>query len=218
MDPITPDSTAPSSTSRTVVAFFKDRVNAESAVQDLRAAGFTDDQLGIATRQEIEAEAGRPATDAGSTAVTGAASGGVLGGLVGLLAGAGALVIPGLGPVLAGGILTSILAGAGIGAAAGGVIGALMGMGVPEEQARRLDTALRAGGTIVAVSTGTRTQEAIRILEVHQGDVGQRETGHTAAATTSGAWRRGYYDGPERRHRETPVAYAGPERRQLAGR
>ena len=212
-----PEDTPGTTTSRTVVAFFRDRVNADSAIQDLKAAGFTEDQLGVATRHEAAEPTTRPATESGSSAVTAAASGGVLGGLVGLLAGAGALMIPGLGPVLAGGILTSTLAGAGIGAAAGGLIGALMSMGVPEEQARRLDTALRSGGTIVAVSAGYRTSEAIRMLELHQGDVGQTSAtpSGTVRALEGVRSRHGYYDGPERRRRQSVAAYAGPERRQV---
>jgi len=43
----------------------------------------------------------------------GAVGGGVLGGIVGLLAGVGALVIPGIGPIIAGGALASTLAGTG---------------------------------------------------------------------------------------------------------
>ena len=47
--------------------------------------------------------------------------------MIGLLAGVGALAIPGIGPIIAGGALASTLAGAGIGAAAGGLLGALWG-------------------------------------------------------------------------------------------
>ena len=62
---------------------------------------------------------------------------------MGVLAGIGALAIPGVGPIIAGGALASTLAGAGIGAAAGGLLGALVGLGIPEEEARYYETGLR---------------------------------------------------------------------------
>ena len=73
-----------------------------------------------------------------------------------LLAGVGALAIPGVGPIIAGGALASTLAGAGIGAAAGGIIGALAGMGVPEEDARHFERGFQQGGVLVTVAAGGR--------------------------------------------------------------
>ena len=95
----------------------------------------------------------------------GAAGGGVVGGLIGLLVGAGALVIPGLGPVLVGGALASVLGvtgatavvGAGVGAATGGILGGLVGSGISEEEARYFDESFRGGGTLVTVSAGARS-------------------------------------------------------------
>ncbi|HJR16227.1 MAG TPA: general stress protein, partial [Gemmatimonadales bacterium] len=125
-------------TSGTVVGLFKNQVDAEKAIRRLKDAGFSDSQIGVAMRdrgqqQELIEGTG---TQAAEGAATGAISGGVLGGVIGLLAGVGALAIPGVGPIIAGGALASTLAGAGIGAAAGGLLGALMGMGIPEEDAR----------------------------------------------------------------------------------
>jgi len=106
---------------------------------------------------EIE---GQNDTAAGATA--GAVSGGVLGGLLGAAA---ALLIPGLGPVIAGGILAATLGGAAIGALAGGLVGALTHLGVPEEEARYYQDELNAGKTIVTVHTRRdRFEEAVAIL------------------------------------------------------
>ena len=114
------------------------------------------------------AEERRLATDtgtkAGEGAAAGAVGGGVVGGVLGLLAGVGALAIPGIGPIIAGGALASTLAGAGIGAAAGGLIGALIGMGIPEEDARYYETGLREGGILVTVDAGAAAVDARRIL------------------------------------------------------
>jgi uncharacterized protein (TIGR02271 family) len=116
-------------------------------------------------------------TQAAEGAATGAIGGGVLGGVIGLLAGVGALAIPGVGPIIAGGTLASTLAGAGIGAAAGGLLGALVGMGVPEEDAKHFDQGFRAGGTLVTVAAGNREEEARTCLYEAGADLGSMGRG-----------------------------------------
>src|SRR5829696_9437168 len=100
-----------------------------------------------------------------------------IGVLMGLLAGVGALVIPGIGPIVAGGALASTLAGAGIGAAAGGLVGALIGMGIPEEEARYYERGFREGGILVTVDTAAvRKAEARQILLNAGADFGPAAT------------------------------------------
>jgi hypothetical protein len=176
-------------TGRIVVGMFSRREAAEAAIRDLRAAGFTEEQIGLAM-QEIE-----PGAPTAEGAATGALSGGVLGGLLGLL---GSLLIPGLGPVVLGGVLASTLAGAGIGAATGGLVGALISFGVPEEDARHFDEGLRSGAILVTIDAGPRTSEALAILQRHGMDLGPSRSRRADAA--------------ERRVQEDP-AYGGPERR-----
>jgi hypothetical protein len=219
---------APDTTGRTVVGLFNDRRHAEAAIRDLKAAGFTDEQIGVAL-QSSEGEAhvigdmpvgGEGESQSGELAAKGAVSGGVLGGLVGLL---GSLLIPGFGPVVVGGVLASTLTGAGIGAAAGGIIGALTGMGVPEQDAQHFDLGLRSGGTLVAVGAGNRTDEALAILQGHGMDFGPSrgrrfETREVSASTAGGVGTaegfstRKPYTGRERRARQHSN-YTGPERR-----
>jgi len=150
-------------TSRTVVGVFENRRDAESAVDALYAARFRDEEIGIVAHQTDAA----PATtrvgtepDAGG-AVGGAVTGGALGAVLGAAA---ALAIPGVGPILAGGVLASALGGAAIGAAAGGILGALTDMGVPEDEARWYDTEFRSGRTLVTVRAPGRADEAAGIL------------------------------------------------------
>src|SRR5215204_6191095 len=153
-------------TGRTVVGLFHNQADAERAIQRLKQEGFREDQIGVALKdrkQQDELIEGT-GTQAAEGAATGAIGGGVLGGVIGLLAGVGALAIPGIGPIIAGGTLASTLAGAGIGAAAGGLLGALMGMGIPEEDARHFDEGFRAGGTLVTVSAQGREEEARQCL------------------------------------------------------
>ena len=141
-------------TGRDVVAgLFHDNASAEQAVRALRDAGFAQDTIGIAVR-ERDAEGNMVADASGGATAAGLVGGGVLGGLVGYLLGIGALAIPGIGPIVAGGILATTLAGAAIGAGAGGLIGAMTSMGIPEEEASHFNTGFERGDTLVTVRAG----------------------------------------------------------------
>jgi hypothetical protein len=177
---------------QTAVGLFDVRDDAEKAIRDLKAAGFTGDQIGVAMRdRDAQGKlAESTGTNAAEGAVTGAVGGGILGGLAGLLIGIGALVIPGIGPVIAGGALATAfgttvgtaVAGAGIGAAAGGIVGALVGMGVPEEEARYFESGFRSGRILVSVNAQGRVMEALDILERNGADIGDganQDTSHT---------------------------------------
>jgi len=139
---------------------YNDVSTAEVGVRRFRDAGYPGERIGIVSR---DAAAKEVAEDTGAKAAggaaTGAVAGGVLGGLTGLLVGIGALAIPGIGPVVAGGVLASTfgigagtaVAGAGIGAAAGGLIGALTGLGFSHDEASYYDEGVRGGRTLVTV-------------------------------------------------------------------
>lgn len=149
----------------TVVGVFTTRANAENAISDLHTRGFTDDQIGFIARDTNSVDQTAATTETeiptGERAAVGAASGGVVGGLLGAAA---SLLIPGLGPAIAGGILAATLGGIAIGAAAGGIIGALTHVGVPEEEARYYQSEFEAGRTLVTVDAPGRQQEAIDTL------------------------------------------------------
>lgn len=124
---------------RTVIGVFDGPDHAEQALNDLRDSGFTPEQVSVVAKDRSDTRAvventgmGAESTGAGTGAVLGGITGGVLGWLVGI----GALVIPGVGPIIAAGALATTLGGAAIGALAGGLIGALVGLGVPEEEAQ----------------------------------------------------------------------------------
>jgi uncharacterized protein (TIGR02271 family) len=185
--------TGDSTTSATVVGLFHNQADAEHAIHRLKERGFSEDQIGVAIkdRQQQKELIEGTGTQAAEGATTGAIGGGVLGGVIGLLAGVGALAIPGVGPIIAGGTLASTLAAAGIGAAAGGLLGALVGMGVPEEDAQHFDQGFRAGGTLVTVNAGTRADEARDCLYESGADLGTMGRGRAAgsgstAGTSSG--------------------------------
>ena len=217
---------------RVVVALFQDRLAAENAIRALQDAGFSRDGIGVATRDRTaEGRLTEGDSKAAEGAATGALSGGALGGLVGLLVGVGALAIPGLGPVIAGGALATALgvaggtavAGAGIGAATGGILGALIGMGIPDDEARRFERGFREGGTLVTLETAGREAEARQILRRFGGDLGSVTVGDEelvaapvpSYSTTSGVMTGGAFSGAAVDER---TRWGGSERRDPAHR
>ncbi len=176
----------------TVVGLFRDQSSAERGIQRLKDAGFSENQIGVAVRDRAQQQAltEGTGTQAAEGATKGAVGGGVVGGLLGLLAGVGALAIPGIGPIIAGGALASTLAGAGIGAAAGGLLGALVGMGVPEEDARHFEQGFQEGGVLVTVNAGTRSEQARMALSDSGADLGPVSRGLGVRNSTQDEGRR----------------------------
>src|SRR6266496_204426 len=80
----------------TVVGLFNNRHHAEAAIRDLKAAGFNDEQIGVALQDVGDQRELMDTTssNAAEGAAKGAVSGGVVGGLIGLL---GSLLVPGVG-------------------------------------------------------------------------------------------------------------------------
>src|SRR5438045_2398027 len=148
----------------TMVGVFEDRSQAERAIDELHRAGFTDEQIGFAVRDQdggSDVHVRGHGSNAGEGAVGGLLAGAGIGGLI---AAAASLLVPGFGPVLAGGILATTLGGAAVGAAAGGILGALVGAGVPEEEARYYESEFNTGRVLVTVQPGGRYDEAREIM------------------------------------------------------
>jgi hypothetical protein len=166
----------------TVVGVFKERDEAERALAALQSAGFDDDQVGFAMRGGNPNDNTTMTTDGGSKAGEGAVGGLLAGaGIGGVIAAAAALLIPGFGPVIAGGVLATVLGGVAIGAAAGGILGALTGMGVPEDEARYYESEFNEGRVLVTVRAAGRYQEARDLLRRSGAyDVETRSPGGTA--------------------------------------
>lgn len=156
----------------TIAGLFHDRASAEQAIRELRNAGFPAEAIGVALRDRTAQDELVADTGAGSATAAGLVGGGLLGGLVGYLVGIGALLIPGVGPIVAGGALAATLAGAGIGAGAGGLLGALADMDVPEEEARHFETGFQRGDALVTVKAGNKVMQAMQILEHYGADTG----------------------------------------------
>jgi hypothetical protein len=171
-----------------IVGLFLDRCDAQRAVNELRRSNFREDQVGVVSRSAAGIPPAEvPAADAATHSkivegtALGAASGAGLGALWALGIAAGAL--PALGPVIAGGLLMSVLASAGATAAVGTVVGALIGLGIPEEDAWYFEKEFNSGRTLVTVRPEGRWAEAEAILrdygalDLQSGAAGARAAG-----------------------------------------
>ncbi|BAT51626.1 hypothetical protein NOS3756_05520 [Nostoc sp. NIES-3756] len=161
---------------RRAIGVFPHRRDAEAALTELRDAGFSMNQVSLIAKDSSGSGATGAAANLGrgnkadEGAKAGAATGGALGGLGGLLVGLGALAIPGVGPIIAGGaVATAIattLAGGAIGAAAGGIAGGLVGLGIPEDRAKVYNDRFQRGDYLVIVDgTESEIQRAEAILK-----------------------------------------------------
>src|SRR5262245_66555125 len=143
-------------TTNTILGVFDDPAAARRAIDELRASSLDLDDISVITRSD-ERAVGHEHLDAGE----GAAVGAVWGGLVGLVA----LLIPGVGPFVAGGALFAALAGAAAGAVVGGVAGALIdNAGLSEEQAHDYEALVQGGKALVAVKA--RDADAVEVRQI----------------------------------------------------
>lgn len=138
---------------RSVFGIYLGRDAAEHAVNALRDAGYSPDDISVLWPEDLEDR--EMVTDQNTKAPQGAAvgvgSGAALGGALGWLVGIGALAIPGIGPVIAAGPIVAIVAGIGVGGAVGGFAGALVGVGIPEHAAAKYEGRMLEGGILVAI-------------------------------------------------------------------
>jgi hypothetical protein len=140
-----------------VFGIYQNEKQAERTVDDLLAAGFSNDDVSVLLpdvrgTKDFAHDKGTKAPEGTAAGVT---TGGVVGGTLGLLAGIGLLAIPGIGPFIAAGPIVTALAGVGVGGAVGGLIGALVGMGIPEYEAKRYEGHIKAGGVLLSVHCDT---------------------------------------------------------------
>jgi hypothetical protein len=139
------------------VGVFSDPAQAHQALEELRQAGYSEEEIGYLAR----ADATEPDAATTTSIATRAVEGGIAGGLLGA---AIALLIPGFGVAIAGGILVATLSGAALGAATGGIIEALRSLDIPEEEARHYQKELEAGHVVITVQAQSGYADALQIL------------------------------------------------------
>jgi rhodanese-related sulfurtransferase len=145
---------------QTIIGVFESRGRAENAVNTLRQQGFTSEEINIVSKKQQNTN-----TTQGETydddIVDGTLTGGTLGGIGGLLMGAGALLLPGIGPILAVGPITAAVGGA----IAGGIAGGLIDWGIPAEASQRYEQEVAQGSILAIIRTDTtKVTSAAQIL------------------------------------------------------
>ncbi len=185
--------------SKTILGVFSSEQQAEKAVHALRSKGFDTNEISIVQKHDHKGHghgadeglhrnssskmgvggAGNRgdfsfAGDESDSVADGVASGAAWGGIAGLALGAGALAVPGIGPLLAAGPLAAALTGA----ATGGLAGGLIDWGVPESVGREYETRVREGGVLAVIRVSARkADEAAKILrEYGASDVGSHDS------------------------------------------
>lgn len=146
--------------SRVVIGVFDENDAAERAIHELKAQGF-DEEISLVARDSEGGDGGGEGHDL----TTGTVTGGALGGVTGLLVGAGALLIPGIGPIVAAGPLAAGLTGV----VTGGVAGGLIDYGIPAERGEHFEEQVRQGSILVTLkSSAERVDQAASILREHR--------------------------------------------------
>lgn len=142
-----------------VISTFSSRDAAEKAVGELRQKGF-DQDISIIAKDENR-EKNQYTTMNNENITTGTATGGVLGGLAGLAVGAGALAIPGIGPLIAAGPIAGLLSGA----ATGGIAGGLVDYGIPQDRSKFYEEKVKQGSILATVQADdNKINEAADVL------------------------------------------------------
>jgi hypothetical protein len=215
---------------RAIAAIFDSRADAERAARRLTDLGIFPERIAVLAPGTRERVRDVVPTDEGEAQGTGAAIGAVVGGATGAAAGmplgaALSLMVPGIGPVIALGLIGAALLSAG-GAALGSALENTLTHGVPRDDVFIYEDALRQGRSVVVALTdeeavAERAREALRAAGGVDVDAardewwaGLREQdrgGYTAEEEMS--YRSGFEAALTRDARE-PASDAGPAYRR----
>ena len=178
----------------TILGIFDDPLVARRAVETLRDSPLLLDDVSIISRAT---EGGVPVSnDDDVSAGEGAAIGAVWGGLVGLAT----LLIPGVGPFIAGGAIFAALTGVVTGAVVGGIAAALIDFGgISEADARRYESMIYEGKTLVAVKAREEDATEVRRILTSAGAETVRGDQTAAIGATTGPVHIAMYDEQGRR-------------------
>ena len=163
----------------TVTGIFRSRTDAERAAEQLRSQGISEDKVNLLApgTSEGQVEAAVPTTETEQPGM-GGALGGAVGGALGVAGGlhlgaaAASFFIPGVGPVLAAGIIGAALLGAGgaaAGAAAGSAAEGTVAGGLPHDEIFVYEDALRQGRTVVIAVVEDDQAEVARVALSNNG-------------------------------------------------
>ena len=213
-----------------ITGVFKSQDQAENAADQLRSLGIPEKRIGIVRPGSApeRLEAGVPVTDTEDSGM-GRAMGATVGGAMGAAGGATAglavasLFVPGIGPLLAFGMVGAALLGT-VGAAAGSAVGDTveeeLGEGIPHEDVYLYEDALRHGHTVLIAyaeegDQADRAAEAMRAAGAEDLDV-LRENWWQELRDNERTTYTGDFDEDEASYRRGYTAALHPQRRGRA--
>ena len=152
-----------------VVGIYKTLGEAEAAVRSLGEGGFPIQKVSIIAQHLEDDRRVHGYVTACDVAKSSATMGAWVGGIFGMLVGAAFLWVPGVGPLVVAGSLSSMLLGGVEGAVAGaavtGVLGWLVGLGISKEKILKYEEAVKAGKfLVIAHGPADAVQKARAIL------------------------------------------------------
>jgi hypothetical protein len=135
-----------------VINVYENEQQAADAIEEFKKEGYTTDEISVIANQanDLSKMSQEVKTSTMDGAIAGAATGGALG-IAGALAGLPAVLVPGLGAILAAGPVLTMLGGALVGARSseGGLLNSLMNIGLSEEDAQRYSNEVQDGKFLV---------------------------------------------------------------------
>jgi hypothetical protein len=158
------------------VAVFDRHPDAEAALRELQRVGFDMKKLSIVGRDYHTEEHPVGFYNAGDRVRHWGKLGAFWGGIFGIVFAPAFFFIPGIGPILTGGILGSFLMGTIEGAAVGAAVvggttvlaAALTSMGIPKDSVIRYEADLKAHKfLLIASGTAAEVEQARRVLAEH---------------------------------------------------
>ncbi|MGI5876151.1 MAG: general stress protein [Dethiobacteria bacterium] len=157
---------------KAVVSIFNSEERAKEAINELKRQGFDEREISLIAKDKKQ-NLGAQENDVDSMTMgdqnigDGAFTGGTIGGIAGLLASTGALLIPGIGPIVAAGPLAAFLTGI----VGGGIVGGLVDFGIPEESGRQLEERVKKGDLLVTLKVAdNEVSQVTSILERFGGE------------------------------------------------
>ena len=205
----------------TVAGIFSSRDRAEEAVRQLHSLGIPNDRIAllIPGMSDERVEEAVPTADSEQPGM-GQALGGTVGGAMGVAGGASlgaaaaSLLVPGVGPVIAGGLLGAAILGAGgavTGMAAGEALEKELVAGLPHDELYLYEDALSKGRSVVIgflddegaiyaaqkalVSAGAESIDEAREnwwIGLRDAEAAHYETGRRSFETDEASYRRGF--------------------------
>ncbi len=163
------------------VAVFDRHEDAEAAIRELQTGGFDMKKLSIVGRDYHTEEHAVGFYNAGDRVKYWGRQGAFWGGMFGILLAPAFFWIPGIGPILTGGLIGSFLMGTIEGAAVGAAIGggtsvlaaALAGLGIPKDSVIRYEADLKANKFLLVASGSAAEAERARSLFAQRGGSAQ---------------------------------------------